>query len=77
MDDSSKVRLVLFLIGLIPVGMAVFGVWTGKAYLPTKKYAGLAPFVSRAKEPATFWKVVIFQFVQGVFFASLPFWRGH
>jgi hypothetical protein len=75
MDDTLFTRLAVLLCGLIPIGLSVIGLWTGKAFLPTNQYAGKPPWVSRKDEPWSYWPIVIAQLGCGLLLATLPYWR--
>jgi hypothetical protein len=75
MDDPTLVRLVLLLVGSIPVSLSIYGLCSGTAFLPTNRTAGKPPWVQRVQEPAAYWAVVLVQMGCGLFLASLPYWR--
>ena len=73
--DENTVRFVWLVVGAVPLGLSIHGLLTGQAYLPTRRAASQPPWVSRGQQPGLFWTLVVFQFIQGMVFACLPYLR--
>ncbi|HSY74373.1 MAG TPA: hypothetical protein VK810_02795 [Dongiaceae bacterium] len=64
-DDLGKVEIIL---GLIFLGFAIFGLFTGKAYFGSKYKVWIC---YRKKEPLWFWVTIVFDILVGFVFVIM------
>jgi hypothetical protein len=74
MDDATYFRWALLLVGLVPIGLSLFGLCSGMALLPTNHFAGQARWVFRKDNPGEYWVLVVVQMGCGLYLASAPYW---
>ena len=77
MVDPMTLRLGMLLCGAIPAGLGLVGLYSGWAFLPTNRYAGKEPWVSRCDEPGSYWAIVVVQMGCGLLLATSPYWRPY